>query len=37
MGKSRECLDDMTDDLVRAALEKGGPDNVTVVLVKIGG
>ena len=37
MGKSRECLDDMTDDLVRAALEKGGPDNVTAVLVKIGG
>lgn len=37
LGKQSECLDDMTDDLVRAALEKGGPDNVTVVLVKIGG
>ena len=36
MGKESECLDDMTDDLIRAALEKGGPDNVTVVLAKIG-
>ena len=36
MGRQGDCLDDVTDDLVRAALEKGGPDNVTVVLVKIG-
>ena len=35
MSQKGDCLDDMTDDLVRAALEKGGPDNVTVVVVKV--
>ncbi len=28
-------LDDVVDDLVQSALEKGGPDNVTVVLVNV--
>lgn len=30
-----DSLDDVTDDLIKGALEKGGPDNVTVVLAKV--
>lgn len=37
LGAAGECLDDTTDDLIKAALEKGGPDNVTVVLVRVVG
>jgi len=35
LARSSDCLDDVTDDLIKGALEKGGPDNVTVVLARI--
>ncbi len=35
LARAAECLDDVTDDLIKGALEKGGPDNVTVVLARI--
>jgi protein phosphatase len=35
LGQTTDCLDGVTDDLIRGALEKGGPDNVTVVVAKV--